>query len=69
MQEDVLGTLRSVNTSTYATCSRCSRVTSASELRLIPADALGAISEYDQLCPECYAALQDGDLDLPDNDG
>lgn len=69
MEEDVMGTQRTVNTSTHATCSRCSRVTSASDMHLIPSDALGAISEYDQLCSECYAALQDGDQDLPDTEG
>lgn len=69
MEEDVLGTMRTVNTSTHATCSRCSRVVPVSDIHVIPSDALGAISEYEQLCSECYAALQDGDQDLPDVEG
>jgi hypothetical protein len=66
MEEDVLGTMRTMHTSSHATCSRCSRVISASDIHVIPSDALGAISEYDQLCSECYTALQDGDQELPD---
>jgi hypothetical protein len=69
MEEDVMGTLRTMNTSTHATCSRCSRVASVSDMHLIPSDALGGVSEYDQLCSECYAALRDGDRDLPDAEG
>jgi hypothetical protein len=67
MEEDVLGTMRTMHTSTHATCSRCSRVTSVSDIHMIPSDALGAISAYEQLCSECYVALQEGDQDLPDD--
>jgi hypothetical protein len=67
VEEDVLGTMRTIHTSTHATCSRCSRVTSAGDIHVIPSNALGDISAYEQLCSECYGALQAGDQDLPDD--
>lgn len=69
MEEDVLGTMRTLQASTYAACSRCSRVTNIADMRVIQSDATGAVSEYEQVCAECYAALQDGDQDLPDVEG
>ena len=65
MEEDVFGTMRTITGSRYVECSRCSKVTLASDARIIPSDALGAISEYELLCSECYAALTEGDQELP----
>jgi hypothetical protein len=69
MEEDVLGTMRTLQPSSHVACSRCSRVAAISDMHVIQSDALGAISAYEQVCSECYAALQDGDQDLPDIEG
>ena len=67
MEEDVLGTMRAISTSTsaYVECSRCAKVTPLQDVHLVPGTALDAVSEYEQLCPDCYAALAEGDQDLP----
>jgi hypothetical protein len=68
MEEDVVGTMRTLNTFNYVECSRCAKMTPASNIHVIPSDALGAISEYEQLCSECYEALSLGDEVLPSGD-
>lgn len=64
MEEDVLGTMRTISTTTYVECSRCGKPTPRRSAYVIPSDALDSNSEYEQLCPECYAALADGEQDL-----
>lgn len=68
MEEDVLGTMRAIGTSSteaYVECSRCSKMTPRQDVHLVPSTALDALSEYEQLCPDCYAALTEGDQGLP----
>lgn len=68
MEEDVLGTMRSVhapdNASHMVACSRCAQMVPVAETHLIQGDALDAGSEYEQLCASCYAALLAGERDL-----
>lgn len=66
MEEDVLGTMRAISTSSsaYVECSRCGKMTPRQDAHLVPSTALDAVSEYEQLCPDCYAALAEGDQDL-----
>jgi hypothetical protein len=67
MEEDVLGTMRAISTSTsdYVECSRCTKMVLRQDVHLVPSTALDAVSEYEQLCPDCYAALAEGDQELP----
>jgi hypothetical protein len=68
MEEDVLGTMRTISASastTYVECSRCSKMTPRRDAHLVPGTALDGLSEYEQLCPDCYAALAEGDQELP----
>jgi hypothetical protein len=65
VEEDVLGTMRTINTPTYVECSRCGKPTPRQSAHVIPSDALDSTSEYEQLCSECYAALADGEQELP----
>lgn len=66
MEEDVLGTMRTIGKPlAYVACSRCSRMTPLEDAFVVPADALSGHSEYEHLCRSCYAALEDGERDLP----
>lgn len=66
MEEDVLGTMRTVSKPVaYVTCARCGKMTAQADAFVVPADALSAHSEYEHLCATCFAALEDGERDLP----
>ncbi len=66
MQEDVLGTRRTVVSEIYFNCARCGKVTHLRHARVIQSDALSeSRSEFEYLCPECQAALANGEKDLP----
>ncbi len=68
MEEDVLGTMRTISPSTaitYVECSRCSKMISKQEAHLVPGTALDNVSDYEQLCSSCYEALTEGEQDLP----
>lgn len=67
MEEDVLGTMRTVNPSpatTYVECARCSKMVSQEDARVVPSTALDNVSEYEHLCASCYEALTEGEQDL-----
>lgn len=66
MEEDVLGTMRAVNPATtmYVECSRCSKMVRQQDAHIVQGTALAAGSEYEQLCPDCYAELATGEQDL-----
>jgi hypothetical protein len=65
MEEDVVGTMRTIGTPTYVECARCSKMTLAQKTVLLPSDARDGVSEYQQLCEDCYKALSDGEQELP----
>lgn len=65
MEEDELGTQREIGHTEYVACARCGKMAAPSEMALVPSDALEENSEYDLLCPECQAALADGEQELP----
>ncbi|HEX9056569.1 MAG TPA: hypothetical protein VF818_03470 [Ktedonobacterales bacterium] len=67
MEEDVLGTMRTIHASTsaYVECSRCSKMIRQEDAHLLQGTALDGLSEYEQLCPECYAAAIQGNEELP----
>ena len=61
MQEDIVGTLRTIGHDAQ-TCSLCGTPYSADELT--PVDAVpthGARSEHEAICPACRRALAEGD--------
>lgn len=64
MEEDVLGTMRAAHAPALVACSRCQTMAPIQEMHLVPGDALMSGSEYEQLCPRCYAALLAGERDL-----
>ncbi|HEV2579798.1 MAG TPA: hypothetical protein VGT44_03005 [Ktedonobacteraceae bacterium] len=65
MQEDVLGTRRTVISDPLVVCSRCNKVTRLRFARLVQSDVLSdSHSEYEYLCEECQKALADGEKDL-----
>jgi hypothetical protein len=64
MEEDVLGPMRTLPASDYVGCSRCSKMTPRRDVHVVQSTALDGLSEYEQLCPTCYAAFIAGD-DLP----
>jgi len=65
MQEDVLGTRRTVISETYVNCARCGKATSLRYARIIQSDALSeSKSDFEYLCPECQQALDNGEKDL-----
>jgi len=65
MQEDVLGTRRTAVTETYVNCARCGKATRLRYARMIQSDVLSdSLSEFEYLCPECQAALANGEKDL-----
>ena len=66
MEEDVLGTMRTVHPTTYVECSRCSKMVRQQDARVVEGTALADNSEYELLCPDCYAALVAGEQDLSD---
>jgi hypothetical protein len=66
MEEDVLGTMRTVHPTTYVECSRCGTMVRQQDAREVEGTALADQSEYEQFCPDCYAALVAGEPDLSD---
>lgn len=65
MEEDVLGTMRTISQPTYVECSRCGTMTPRRRIHVVPSDALDALSEFEQLCDSCYTALVRGETELP----
>ncbi|WIG58569.1 MAG: hypothetical protein OJF49_001315 [Ktedonobacterales bacterium] len=65
MQEDVIGTQRTISHIEYVTCSRCGQVTPRQDASLMPGDALEDRSEFAYLCKDCQEALAAGEKDLP----
>ena len=68
MEEDELGTMRSLSPSSYVICARCARIIRPEESVVVAGDALSSPSDYEQLCTRCYAALIEGEQDLPLNE-
>ena len=66
MEEDVLGTMRTLHPVSYVECSRCGTMVRQQDIRVVEGTALANQSEYEQLCPDCYAALVAGEPDLSD---
>lgn len=66
MQEDILGTMRTVMPSTiFITCSRCGKQTPRSLARIVDATLLDDNhSEFAYICRDCDAAIKAGE-DLP----
>jgi DNA-directed RNA polymerase subunit RPC12/RpoP len=64
MEEDVIGTMRTIGTSPYVTCARCSRMARRDEATIVPSDAREGFSEYQYLCATCVAELAAGEQDL-----
>jgi len=65
MQEDVLGTRLTAISETYVNCARCNKTTRLRDARVIESDVLSDTnSEFEYLCPECQAALANGEKDL-----
>jgi len=65
VEEDEIGVQRSLGHQEYVECSRCGQPTLKSAASIVSGDALESQSEYEYLCPECQAALADGEQDLP----
>lgn len=67
MQEDILGTRRTVITEkSYVNCGRCGKVTQSRYAHVVPGDVLSdSLSDFEYLCPECQKALAEGEKDLP----
>lgn len=64
MQEDILGTRRTVVPVQYVQCTRCGRPVPREQAQLVPSDALAdERSEYEYLCPTCVAELASGEKD------
>jgi DNA-directed RNA polymerase subunit RPC12/RpoP len=66
VEEDELGLQHVIRHTEYVTCSRCGAVVPRSNVATVPGDALAGTSEYEYLCDNCWAALADGEQDLPD---
>ncbi|HEY7779717.1 MAG TPA: hypothetical protein VIC85_05850 [Ktedonobacterales bacterium] len=71
MEEDFVGTMRTLGVptaTTYVDCARCGRMVPRE--RALPAlsDAQADVSEFQYLCASCQAALADGDQELAPND-
>jgi len=65
MQEDVLGTRLTAISETYVNCASCNKTTRLRDARVIQSDVLSDTnSEFEYLCPECQAALANGEKDL-----
>jgi DNA-directed RNA polymerase subunit RPC12/RpoP len=65
VEEDEVGTNRSLGHAEYVTCARCGRPTRKQDAALVQGDALEDLSEYQYLCAACQQALADGEVDLP----
>lgn len=65
MEEDELGTQRTIGHPVYATCSRCGRQAPSSMMNVVPGDAFDDNSEFKYLCSTCQQELADGEQDLP----
>ena len=65
MEEDEVGTNRSLGHDEYVACARCGRSTRQQDAALVQGDALEDRSEYQYLCAACLQALADGEVDLP----
>ena len=62
MQEDVVGTLHASGLSRVETCSLCGVPYPAEQLILVEASPVaGTLSERENICPDCRAALEQGD--------
>lgn len=66
MQEDVLGTQRTVMpTAVFVTCTRCNRTVPRSAARIVASDILSeSHSDFDYLCRDCQLALESGERDV-----
>lgn len=65
MEEDELGTQRTIGHANYVTCSRCGRLEPESAMSIVPGDAFDDNSEFKYLCSTCQQELADGEQDLP----
>jgi hypothetical protein len=65
MEEEELGSQRVIGHKEYVTCARCERPIAVETATAVRSDALESQSDYEYLCPECVAALEDGEQDLP----
>ncbi len=62
MQEDIVGTLHTTGLSRVETCSLCGVPYPADQLVPVEASPIaGTLSERENLCPDCRAALEQGD--------
>jgi hypothetical protein len=65
VEEDEIGTYRSLGHAEYVACARCGRSTRKEDAALVEGDALEDRSAYQYLCAACQQALADGEVDLP----
>lgn len=70
MQEDVLGTQRTVAPAVVVVqCARCGKATPRAQARIVaPTTLSDSHSEFEYLCRDCDAALNDGEQDLATDD-
>jgi cytochrome c2 len=71
MEEDIVGTMRTLGVptaTTYVDCARCGQMVPRERALLALSDAQAGVSEYQYLCASCHAALADGDQELAPND-
>ena len=62
MQEDIVGTLRTIGGHDTAICSLCGAPYPVDQLTPIEADLMdGALSEREDVCPECRKSLAQGE--------
>lgn len=65
MQEDILGTQRTVLPIQYVQCARCGKPVPGQQAQLVPSNALSdERSEYEYLCQNCQAELASGEKDF-----
>ncbi len=65
MEEDVLGTLRTVTrTAIFVPCSRCGKMTPRSQARIVDTAVLeDTHSEFSYICHECDHAIKAGEVE------
>jgi RNA polymerase-binding transcription factor DksA len=66
MQEDILGTRRSVIPSTiFVQCSRCGKPIPRNQAKIVPSTTLSeGNSDFEYICRDCQKAMVAGESDI-----